>query len=152
MAEWQISTAPRMAMFLAQLAHESGELRWWEEFADGKAYENRRDLGNIEPGDGPRFKGRGPIQITGRANYIDAGHALGLNLVAEPEMASEYAVGFRIAGWFWASRALNVWADRDTQAAFQTVTRKINGGLNGYKHRLQYWRRIRQVLDLPPLP
>src|SRR5215510_13433564 len=84
MKEFDVGTPGRRAAFLAQLAHESGELRYMEEIASGAAYEGRKDLGNTQPGDGKRYKGRGPIQLTGRANYRRAGKALGLDLEKEP--------------------------------------------------------------------
>src|SRR5207342_2210749 len=89
MAEAKINTPARKAAFLAQLAHESGELRYMEEIADGSAYEGRRDLGNTHPGDGRRFKGRGPIQLTGRANYERFGELLGVDLVNDPDQAAK---------------------------------------------------------------
>lgn len=146
----------RAAAFLAQLACESGEFRWMEEIADGKAYEGRADLGNTHPGDGPRYKGRGPIQITGRANYKAAGDALGLDLVSNPTHASKPEVGFRVAAWFWRSRGLNVIADSichaDTPAErahrFDAVTKKINGGTNGKALRDQYFAKACAVLKV----
>ena len=84
MAEGNINTPKRQAAFLAQLAHESGSLRYMEEIASGAAYEGRSDLGNTQPGDGTRYKGRGPIQLTGRSNYREAGKALGLDLEGNP--------------------------------------------------------------------
>jgi hypothetical protein len=99
MNEGKITTCPRIAAFLAQLAHESGQLVYWEELASGRAYEGRRDLGNTHPGDGVRFKGRGPIQLTGRNNYRAAGKALGLNLEANPKLVSTTDVGFRTTIW-----------------------------------------------------
>ena len=107
MAEAQINTPKRQAAFLAQLAHESGELRYMEEIASGAAYEGRTDLGNTQPGDGVRFKGRGPIQLTGRNNYRAAGKALGIDLENNPKRAADPDVGFRTAAWFWNSRNLN---------------------------------------------
>src|SRR4051794_33505722 len=85
MLEFSITSQPRAAMFLAQVLHESCALRFFEEIASGAAYEGRRDLGNIQPGDGRRFKGRGPIQLTGRANYRWAAGKLGIALEQQPE-------------------------------------------------------------------
>jgi putative chitinase len=133
-----ITTPLRSAAFLAQLAHESGELRYFEEFASGEAYEGRADLGNTQPGDGERFKGRGSIQLTGRANYTAAGAALGLDLVSHPEMAASPGVGFRVAVWYWITHGLNALADaRD----FDGITKRINGGLNGKSQRDAYYKR-----------
>ncbi|MDP1825334.1 MAG: peptidoglycan-binding protein [Archangium sp.] len=143
MAEAKINTKPRKAMFLAQLAHESVSLRYFEEIASGAAYEGRTDLGNIHPGDGVRYKGRGPIQLTGRSNYRAAGRALGLPLERKPKMAAQPSVGFRTAAWFWSSRGLNRYADRGD---FREVTRRINGGYNGLADRLAYYRRALSVL------
>jgi predicted chitinase len=146
LSEGQINTCQRKAAFLAQLAHESGQLIYWEELASGAAYEGRKDLGNTQPGDGVRFKGRGPIQLTGRANYRAAGKALGLDLENNPKMASNTDVGFRTALWFWNSRGLNQFADKNSQSGFDTITRRINGGLNGKADRDQYWRKAKSVL------
>lgn len=141
--EFEINTPPRMATFLAQLAHESGELRYFEELASGEAYEGRKDLGNVAPGDGVRFKGRGPIQLTGRANYKRAGDALRLDLLRNPRRASDADVGFRIAGWFWKTHGLNDLADL---GAFDTITRRINGGLSGKASRDVYHARARRFV------
>ncbi|WP_223756616.1 LysM peptidoglycan-binding domain-containing protein [Myxococcus sp. RHSTA-1-4] len=138
MAEANITTPQRKAAFLAQLAHESGELRYMEEIASGAAYEGRRDLGNTQPGDGVRYKGRGPIQLTGRANYRAAGNALGIDLEGNPTRAKDPDVAFRIAGWYWSSRNLNTYADAGN---FREVTRRINGGYNGMASREAYYRR-----------
>ncbi|QSQ21607.1 LysM peptidoglycan-binding domain-containing protein [Pyxidicoccus parkwayensis] len=142
MAEANITTPQRKAMFLAQLAHESGELRYMEEIASGAAYEGRSDLGNTQPGDGVRYKGRGPIQLTGRANYRAAGRALGIDLEGHPERAKDPDVAFRIAGWYWSSRNLNSYADAGN---FREVTRRINGGYNGMASREAYYRRAQNV-------
>ena len=110
MDEFGITTPARQAAFLAQVCHESGSLHYTRELADGTAYEGRADLGNTEPGDGPRFRGRGLIQVTGRANYRACGTALNLDLIGHPEMliyapagegkvelvAVEYAVPYRV--------------------------------------------------------
>lgn len=143
MAEFGITTTARKAAFLAQLGHESVSLRYFEEIASGAAYEGRRDLGNTHPGDGVRYKGRGPIQLTGRANYRSVGHALGLPLEAHPTMAAQKNVGFRTAGYFWRSHGLNALADRGD---FDAISRAINGGTNGLQSRRDYFARARAVL------
>lgn len=145
MAEAEINTEDRAAAFLAQLAHESVELQFWEELASGAAYEGRSDLGNNQPGDGTRYKGRGPIQLTGRANYRRAGAALGLDLEGHPERAAHVDVGFRTAAWFWKDRNLNHWADAGP-LGFEAITRKINGGLTGQASRLVYFTKARAAL------
>jgi putative chitinase len=168
MAEGAISPSPtRMAAFLAQLAHESGELRFWVELphnsavpscrlcrsgqvphAAGEQYEGWTErLGNIHRGDGPRFKGRGPIQLTGRDNYRAAGRALGLDLEASPELAARADTGFRVAVWFWNSRKLSTYADAGD---FDAITYRINGGYNGKAERDAYHRKALQVLSRVP--
>jgi putative chitinase len=143
MVEFEINTPLRVAAFLAQLGHESGELRWFEEFASGMAYEGRADLGNTSPGDGQRYKGRGPIQLTGKANYIKAGKALGLDLVNNPHLAATIGIGFRIAGWFWKTKGLNELADKKD---FDLITKRINGGFNGKQHRDALYQLAQQAL------
>lgn len=145
MVEFGITTPKRQAAFLAQLGHESGSLKYFEEIASGAAYEGRTDLGNTHPGDGKRYKGRGPIQLTGRANYRAAGRALGLPLEKRPGMAARISVGFRTAGWFWKTHGLNGLADR---GAFDTISRTINGGDNGLQDRRDYWARAKRVLGV----
>ena len=149
--EFEINTPIRQAAFLAQLAEESGELRYFQELADGSAYEGRKDLGNVRTGDGPKFKGRGPIQLTGRKNYLFASLALGIDLIAHPELVATPAVGFRAAGWFWKSHGLNQLADAILTApmpgvAFDVVTRRINGALNGKPQRDAFFARARAAL------
>jgi len=143
MTEFDITTPARQAMFLAQLAHESGGFRYVREIASGEAYEDRADLGNDYPGDGVKFKGRGLIQITGRTNYSACGAALGLDLLSQPELLEPPANAARSAGWFWYSRGLNALADVDD---FKRITKRINGGLNGYEERLAYYNRARKVM------
>lgn len=145
MSEFEIVTPEREAAFLAQLAHESGQLRYFEELASGEAYEGRADLGNTEPGDGKRYKGRGPIQITGRENYRKAGEALGLDLEDRPELAGLPEYGFRVAAWFWKSRGLNELADVGN---FRLISKRINGGYNGLTDRLGYWARAKAELGV----
>ena len=143
MAEGNINTPLRQAAFLAQLATESGQLRYFEEIASGADYEGRGDLGNTQPGDGMRFKGRGPIQLTGRSNYGAASAALGVDLVNNPTLAATPAMGFRIAQWFWNSRGLNGYADAGN---FDAITLRVNGGYNGKASRDAYYAEAKQVL------
>ncbi len=120
------------AMFLAQMAHESGNFRYDEEIASGQAYEGRADLGNTQPGDGVRYKGRGYIQLTGRANYRDYGNRLGVDLENNPDLAKDPNIAADIAIAYWQQRV-----DRNAARAgdVRTVTRNINGGLNGLADR-----------------
>ena len=143
MAQFGIDTPLRQASFLAQVAHESGQLLWLRELASGAAYEGRSDLGNVVAGDGVRFKGRGLLQITGRANYAACGVALGLDLLAAPQLLEQPGAACRSAGWFWQSRGLNRLADAGDQ---ERVTRSINGGVNGLAERLALYQVARKVL------
>ena len=143
MLEFGINTPARQASFLAQLARESGQLLYVRELASGAAYEGRKDLGNVQPGDGVRFRGRGLIQVTGRSNYAACGKALGLDLLAQPALLEQTVNACRSAGWFWQSRGLNALADAGDQVA---VTRRINGGTNGLAERLAYFKVAQKVL------
>src|SRR5581483_8526335 len=145
MIEFEIDTPKRQAAFLANIAHESGSLRYVEEIATGDAYEGRRDLGNTEPGDGVRFKGRGLPQITGRDNYRRCGRALGLDLISNPELLEEPLHAARSGGWFWREKNLAILADADK---FGSLCRNWNGGYNGLDDRIQHWLRIRRILGL----
>lgn len=129
-----ITTTLQKAHFLAQVAHESDGFRTATEYASGKAYEGRKDLGNTQPGDGVRFKGRGLIQLTGRANYQAYSRALygDDRCVQRPEMLAELPDAALAAGWYWNWRGLNALADKDDLVA---VTRRINGGTNGLEAR-----------------
>lgn len=141
-----VNTCKRRSAFLSQVAHESADLRYMEEIASGKQYEGRKDLGNTHKGDGVRYKGRGPIQVTGRANYRAAGKALGVDLEGHPTLAATPKYAFKIAAWYWKSRSLNGLADQGTQASFDQITRRINGGLNGKADRDARWRRAKSAL------
>ncbi|SMF93917.1 Predicted chitinase [Methylomagnum ishizawai] len=149
MARYGIDTPARQADFLAQVGHESGSLAHVEEIASGADYEGRKDLGNTRPGDGKRFKGRGLIQITGRANYAAAGSALGIDLLANPERLEEPEFAALSAAWFWRSKGLNELSDL---GEFDQITRRINGGTNGAADRRERRKRARAALGLDPSP
>ena len=120
------------AMFLAQMAHESGNFKYDEEIHDGSNYEGRSDLGNTQPGDGVRYKGRGYIQLTGRANYRHYGKKLGVDLEGQPELAKRPDIAAAVAVGYWNER-VNREAAR--QGDVRTVTKNINGGYNGLADR-----------------
>lgn len=147
MVEFDISTLARQASFLSQVGHESGQLRYtrelWGPTAAQRGYEGRKDLGNTRPGDGVRYLGRGLIQITGRANYIDAMMALDVDIVEHPELLESPVLACRSAAWFWKSRGLNELADAGDQVK---VTRRINGGINGLADRLALFQTACKVL------
>jgi putative chitinase len=145
MAEHGMNTPKRMAAFVAQIAHESEELRFTRELASGNEYEGRADLGNTQAGDGVKFKGRGLLQITGRANYAACGAALGLNLIDAPALLESPAGACRSAAWFWTKRGLSELADADK---FGEITVRINGGHNGLDQRIGYWLRARREFGL----
>ena len=147
MTEFAIETPAREAAFVAQLAHESGQFRFMEEIWGPTPAQRRYEpvstlaatLGNSETGDGLRFKGRGPIQITGRANYKRFGDLLGIDLVSDPARAARPELAFRIAGLFWSKKGLSELADRATDEAFREITRRINGGFNGLEDRRKFY-------------
>ena len=144
MATNNINTPLRLAHFLAQVGHESGSLRYSEEGASGAAYEGRADLGNTQAGDGKLFKGRGLIQITGRANYKAYGDARGQDYVTNPtRLATDPAVAVDSAFWFWNTSNLNSLADADNVNA---ITLKINGGYNGLADRQAKLARAKCLL------
>ena len=142
-SHYQINTPLRMASFLAQVGHESGQLRYHEEIASGAAYEGRVNLGNTHPGDGRRFKGRGLIQVTGRFNYEAISKDLGIDFLNNPARLSEPEFAVLSAFWYWNRHSLNKYAD---SADFERLTKKVNGGLNGYKDRLEIYNRALEVL------
>lgn len=140
-----ISTAQRQAVFLAQIAVESGSLKYVREIASGEAYEGRVDLGNTQPGDGKRFAGRGLPQITGRANYMACGVALGLDLVTSPELLERPDYAALSAGWFWQAKGLSGLADR---GKFGTACKVWNGGYNGLDERIEHYIYARRALGI----
>ncbi|SMF95233.1 putative chitinase [Methylomagnum ishizawai] len=148
MARNRIDTPLRQAHFLAQVGHESGELRYSEEIASGEAYEGRKDLGNTQPGDGKRFKGRGLIQLTGRTNYTHYGEARGKDYTTDATaklLATDPVVAVDVSCWFWTTRDLNGFADKDD---ILTITKRINGGTNGLDDRKEKLVRAKFFLKV----
>ena len=151
MKEANIDTKLRAAHFLAQIGHESGGFGWFKEFASGKAYDitvnpkKAKELGNTQPGDGPKYKGRGSIQITGKANYKSCGEALGVDLIANPSLLQSKEYAFRAAAWFWNRHNLNQYSDADD---IRKLTKKINGGYNHLADRQKLLGRWKKLLGI----
>jgi putative chitinase len=146
MKKYGITTPRRMAHFIAQIGHETASFRYAEELADGSAYEGRADLGNTQPGDGVRFKGRGLIQLTGRANYTEYSRDAGVDYVSRPQqVARDPFVAVDVACWYWNKRKINALADRDDVKA---VTKAVNGSYNGLDDRIEYLVRAKAVLGI----
>lgn len=150
---WQINTPKRLAAFLAQVGHESGQLQWTRELGNN-AYLAKYDTGPLAErlgntpeadGDGQLYRGRGLIQITGRYNYLkcSAGLLGDDRLLREPQLLEQPEWAAQSAGWYWMSKGLNEMADR---GEFKRITLLINGGLNGYQDRIKLWARAREVL------
>ncbi len=177
MRRFAIDTPARAAAFLAQLAHESGQLQRWTENLDyrwerlrqvfpryfptdaearafdrsperiaNRVYAGRMGNGPEASGDGWRYRGRGPIQLTGRDNYRACGAGIGLDLAAEPELLTTPGAGCLAAAWFWARNGLNALADAGD---FVAITRKINGGVAGLAERQAFWARAKAALGVP---
>lgn len=144
-----LDTPDRIAHFLAQICEESDGFCTVEEYASGAAYEGRKDMGNIMPGDGVRFKGRGLIQITGRYNYALYGASLSLPLLTQPGLAAIPENAVKIATAFWTKHNLNAFADADD---IESITKRINGGLNGLATRKIYLARAKKALAPPVQP
>ncbi|MGZ0719038.1 glycoside hydrolase family 19 protein [Pseudomonas palleroniana] len=152
-ARFEIASPKRVAAFLAQIGHESAQLRYVRELGSDQ-YLSKYDTGALAArlgntpeadGDGQKYRGRGLIQITGRRNYLACSQALfgDDRLLQQPELLEQPQWACESAAWFWQSNGLNELADKDL---FDTITRRINGGLNGMEDRLQLWARAKAVL------
>lgn len=155
MMEFGINTGIRQAHFLAQVAHESGQLRYTKELASGMAYEGRKDLGNTHKGDGMRFKGRGFLQLTGRANYTKYKIYCGYDVVGKPDLLEQPRGATRSAAWVF-TRGLGTnlcyYADLDvgenTEDILKMITKRINGGYNGLDSRRKFLVAAKKALLL----
>lgn len=157
MSKYKINTPTRVMAFLAQIGVESASLKATEEYASGAAYEGRATLGNIYAGDGIKFKGRGLIQVTGRANYKNVQDHFGWNVIDNPSQLSEIDKATEVSAWWWANRKkdgkyLSEWADEinpkdsildgQNYKIFETITRGINGGVNGLEARAKNYAAV----------
>lgn len=144
LTKYKITTKSRLCHFISQCSHESGGGRWTKELASGQAYEGRTDLGNTQPGDGPKFKGGGYIQLTGRYNYTKFGNAIGDSKVVSQGVdyvAANYP--WTSAGFWWDTNKMNALCDNNPTV--EAVTRKVNGGTNGLAERQMYYNKCLQV-------
>jgi len=148
MVEYDINTRERKAAFVAQILHESGLLRYtseiWGPTPAQSRYEGRADLGNTQPGDGSKYRGRGLLQTTGRTNYDHTGQALGIDLLSNPEWLARPSLAARSAGWFWKTHGCNEIAD---SGDFTRLTKRINGGANGLEDRERLWHIARRIFE-----
>lgn len=163
MNKYDINTPERAIAFLAQIGTESGGLKYTEEIASGSAYEGRVDLGNNYAGDGVRFKGRGLIQLTGRANYTAMSQKVGKDLVSNPELVTQPDLAVEVSVIFWHDKIrnglnLNEWADKfDFQQPIDStenwnvhtnITKAINGGINGLDDRASRMKSGREIYTM----
>lgn len=153
MAQYQINTRLRIAAFIAQVGHESGQFVWLKELGND-AYLSKYDTGSLAArlgntpeadGDGQKYRGRGLIQITGHDNYLACSKGMfgDERLLKTPELLEQPKYAALSAAWFWNSRKLNDLADI---SAFETITRRINGGVNGLAERVEFYNRALKVL------
>ena len=155
-----IDNDKRIAHYLAQVFHESGALRYVEEIASGAAYDTgakAKALGNTpeKDGDGQKYKGRGFIQLTGRANYkaFNDYDLCTEDVIAHPENVAKFPLNQIASMWFWQTHGLNELADRDDGGMIgedicRKITKIINGGQNGIANRLYLYRRFKKELGL----
>ena len=143
MPEYGIHNHSRICAFLAQIGHESAELKYSRELASGQAYEGRKDLGNVVKGFGVKYKGRGLIQITGFYNYEKITEAFKVDFLKEPELLETPKYATMSACWWWKTHGLNEIADNGD---FRMITKIINGGYNGWEDRVRLWNLAKNVL------
>ena len=142
---FQINTVSRIRHFISQCSHESGGGIYTREIANGEAYNGRSDLGNIYPGDGPKFKGGGYIQLTGRYNYQQFANYMGDQQIVQQGVnyvASKYP--WTSAGFWWHRNGMNALCD--SGASVEAITLKVNGGYNGLADRKYWYNRCVQVI------
>lgn len=160
--KYEVNTPQRVAAFLAQVIHESGGFRYLREIASGQAYEGRKDLGNVFPGDGVRYKGRGYLQTTGRNNYATVSIEIfgDDTLLKNPDLLATPKYGMLSALLFWQSRGLNRYADMPVTEKVLTkaygylrpyayITYRINGGLTHINERIRIYNVICKEFGLP---
>ena len=149
LSQYEINNVNRLKHFFGQACEECSAFSDLTEVASGKEYEGRRDLGNVDPGDGVKYKGRGIFQVTGRSNYEIIGKRIGIDLVSNPLIAASPEVSVITACVYWTIHEMNAIADSTLsfEATLEAITRKINGGENGLSVRRDYTLRAASVLS-----
>jgi len=159
---FEIDTKGEICHILAQLAHESDSFNAMEEYASGKAYEGRKDLGNTQPGDGVKFKGRGPLQVTGKVNYSLMGikAKAPLKFINDPKLLATPEWGVWSACVFWTEKGLldisnmddgeRIWVKKlnESLAPIEYITYRVNGGFNGYQERLKLYTKAKSSISI----
>lgn len=145
-----INSVNRIAGFLSQIGVESGEFLYVKELGADSYFSKYepgtsigKNLGNTQKGDGARYKGRGLIQVTGRANYAACGKALGIDLINNPELLEQPKYAVDSAGWYWDTRNINAACDADD---IVKITKLVNGGTNHLAERTNYYKKAKSVL------
>lgn len=164
--KFDIDTRGEICHILAQLAHESDSFNAMEEYASGKAYEGRKDLGNKVKGDGVKFKGHGPLQVTGRLNHSLMGVKAGapLKFINNPELLATYEWGVWSACVFWKDHGLLDVSNMSDGARIPLkikdehgysivmlepivyISRRVNGGVNGLSERIKFYERAKSII------
>jgi len=140
---FEINTPARIQHFISQAAHESGLGLWVVELASGVAYEGRTDIGNTQPGDGPRFRGAGFIQLTGRYNYQRFADFMDNQDIMQGYTYVSENYPWLSSGFWWHNNNMN--ARVDSGATVEQVTRVVNGGTNGLADRQEMFRRAANI-------
>lgn len=149
---YNMTTPERVAAFMAVCGWETGQMKYFTELGKRSYFDKYepgtkigKDLGNVYAGDGFKYRGRGAIQLTGRANYKAASDAFGVDFIQFPELVATPAYAWKIAGWYWVVRwkkydgGLNYFADRED---LLTIQKRVNGGMNGWEGRKALYDRI----------
>ena len=146
LSNFEINNVKRVRHFISQCSHESACGTYTKELASGKAYENRKDLGNNQPGDGPKYKGAGFIQMTGRSNYQAFANFMNDQKIMDgvDYVAKNYP--WSSAGFWWKSNGMNSLCD-DKNTTVEKVTKKVNGGTRGLEERKKYYTKACNVFN-----
>ena len=139
-----IQSIRQLGLFLGQVSVETGKLRWLVEIDNGRQYEGRRDLGNRFHGDGPKYRGRGCIQLTGRANYTEFGKTIASDVVNDPGLVGHFPLAWVAAGWFWHKH------DLASVSSVAQLTKRVNGGSSQLSARIEETRRISLLAKTSP--